>query len=235
MKKEKFYSFIRDFIHLIFPEKCLHCSCELIENENHICDFCFRDIPYTFFENFQETNDMDKLFWGRIPVDSSYALMYFKEGTVSQTILHALKYQNNHKIGIFFGEQIGNRMNNNAIFSTIDALVPVPIHPKKKFSRGYNQAEILCEGMANQLKIPVLTHFTAKNKHTESQTRKTLAERWMNSNDVFQSEKNFTAFKHIAIVDDVLTTGSTLEHLTKAILEKNTGIKISLITLALTK
>jgi ComF family protein len=232
---KKFYSLIRDFNHLIFPEKCLHCASELIENESHVCNFCRSDIPYTFFENLNGPNEMDKLFWGRIPVESSYALMYFKEKTVSQTMLHALKYQNNYKIGIYLGEIIGSNIKKNNRFSTIDALIPVPIHPKKKFTRGYNQAEILSRGIANRIDVPVLTNFTTKTKHTESQTRKTMTERWMNSSKIFQAEKSFESHQHIAIVDDVLTTGATLEHLTKAILDKNKGVKISLITLALTK
>jgi competence protein ComFC len=232
---KKIYSLFRDFNHLIFPEKCLHCASELIENESHVCNFCRSDIPYTFFENLNGPNEMDKLFWGRIPVESSYALMYFKEKTVSQTMLHALKYQNNYKIGIYLGEIIGSNMKKNNRFSTIDALIPVPIHPKKNFTRGYNQAEILSHGIANRIKIPVLTKLTIKTKHTESQTRKSMAERWMNSSQIFQAEKSVESYKHIAIVDDVLTTGATLEHLTKAILEQNKDIKISLITLALTK
>jgi len=232
---KKIYSLFRDFNHLIFPEKCLHCEGELIENENHVCDFCRSDISYTFFENLNGPNEMDKLFWGRIPVESSYALMYFKEKTVSQTMLHALKYQNNYKIGVYLGEIIGSNMEKSNRFATIDALIPVPIHPKKKFTRGYNQAEILSHGIANRIKIPVLTKLTIKTKHTESQTRKSMAERWMNSSQIFQAEKSVESYKHIAIVDDVLTTGATLEHLTKAILEQNKDIKISLITLALTK
>jgi competence protein ComFC len=232
---KKIYSLFRNFNHLIFPEKCLHCEGELIENENHVCDFCRSDISYTFFENLNGPNEMDKLFWGRIPVESSYALMYFKEKTVSQTMLHALKYQNNYKIGIYLGEIIGSNMGKSNRFSTIEALIPVPIHPKKKFTRGYNQAEILSLGIANRIKIPVLTKLTIKTKHTESQTRKSMAERWMNSSQIFQAEKSVESYKHIAIVDDVLTTGATLEHLTKAVLERNKDIKISLITLALTK
>ena len=234
MIKKFFYSIFADITHLIFPEKCLHCSTELVQHEDHICDFCRSDISYTFFENFKEPNEMDKLFWGRIPIESTYALFYYKEKTISQTLLHALKYQNNHKIGAFYGELIGRKIKENPMYS-FDALVPVPIHPKKKFTRGYNQAEIIAKGISSQLEIPVLTDFTTKLKHTESQTRKSMMERWLNSTEVFTTNKTLESINHIAIVDDVLTTGSTLEHLSNSIWKTNPDVKISFITLALTK
>lgn len=146
-----------------------------------------------------------------------------------------MKYSNNPQIGKDFGMKIGEKLNQLNYFQDLNALIPVPMHAKKKFTRGYNQAEMLAKGISEITDIPVLSTEVKKIKHTQSQTQKSLWERWTNSENIFSSTLDDKSLKHIALVDDVLTTGATLERLAKTILDKNPSVKISLITLAITK
>jgi ComF family protein len=146
-----------------------------------------------------------------------------------------LKYNNNPQIGRLFGKKIGEKLIETEGFNDLEALIPVPIHPKKKFIRGYNQAEMLAKGIADITGIPLYSSEVKKLKHTVSQTQKSMWERWSTSENIFSTTFNDHSLKHIALVDDVLTTGATLERLAKTILEKNSTVKISLITLAITK
>jgi len=223
------------FLHLLFPEKCIHCYAELIVKESVVCLNCLSTISYTFFENYTEQTKMDKLFWGKILLHKTFSLYYFEENTVVQSILHTLKYKNNPQIGIQFGRKIGERIMNLESFQDIDALIPVPIHPKKKFSRGYNQAEMIAKGISEITTIPIQSTEVKKLKHTQSQTKKSMWERWTTSENTFSSLLTDNSLKHIALIDDVLTTGATLERLAKTILDRNPNVKISLITLAITK
>ena len=225
----------KSFFHLLFPEKCIHCEAELIEKESIVCLSCLSDLSYTFFENYAEQTKMDKLFWGKILVHRTFSLYYFEEKTIVQSILHTLKYKNNPLIGIQFGRKIGEKIIQLEGFKDLNALIPVPIHPKKKFLRGYNQAEMLARGISEITTVPIQTTEVKKLKHTKSQTQKSLWERWTTSENILSSVLTDNSLKHIALVDDVLTTGATLERLAKTILDKNPSVKISLITLAITK
>ena len=228
-------SITKSLTHLLFPENCIHCENELIEKECDVCSSCLTNFSYTYFENYSEQTKMDKLFWGKIPIHHTFALYNFEENTVVQSVLHSLKYKNNPTIGKLFGRKIGEKVIQLKGFNDLDALIPVPMHPKKKFLRGYNQAEMLAQGISEIINVPVQLSEVKKLKHTQSQTQKSLWERWTNSENTFSSSLNDNSLKHIAIVDDVLTTGATMERLAKTILEKNSAIKISLITLAITK
>lgn len=225
----------KSFLHLIFPQKCVHCEIELLEKESFICSECNINLSFTYYEKYTEHTKMDKLFWGKITIHKTYALYYFEENTVVQSILHSLKYKNNPKIGREFGKRIGERLQKITSFEDLDALIPIPMHPKKKFLRGYNQAEMLAQGISEVTNIPIQTTEVKKLKHTQSQTQKSLWERWENSENTFSSSLNADSLKHIALIDDVLTTGATMERLARAIQDKNSSLKISLITLAITK
>lgn len=232
---KKFSYIFNSVSHLIFPEKCIHCQIELIDKEWNICNTCISGVSYTFFENYAEHTKMDKLFWGRVPIHKTYALYNFEKDTVVQSILHALKYKNNPQIGRKFGKKIGEKIIQLEGFKDLNALIPVPMHPKKKFLRGYNQAEMLAQGISEITNIPIQTSNVKKRIHTESQTQKSLWERWTTSENIFSYAPNNDSLRHIALVDDVLTTGATMERLAKTILDNNPDLKISLITLAITK
>ena len=219
---------------LVFPENCISCETELAQSEAYICNFCQGALKKTYFESFKEPSSLDKLFWGRILLNHTFALFYFKSNTPAQTILHNLKYKHKAKLGVFFGEKIGQAIHSADAFKDIEALIPVPLHHKKAFNRGYNQSEMLAIGISSVLNIPVLKNAVKKTQHTESQTKKNKFERWENVNRIFKG-KNLKDYNHIALVDDVVTTGSTLESLASEIQQENPNLKISIIALAFAK
>jgi len=221
-------------LHLIYPNECLICEKEIAVNQHSICSFCFNDLQYTFFERYEEPTPLDQLFWGKVRVENSYALLYFEKGKSAQPFLHALKYNDKPQLGVEMGNLIGEKLLHLKSFQSIEVLIPVPIHPKKEFTRGYNQSEKLADGIAQQLNIPVETNFLKRLKNSESQTKKNRLKRWDGIQNIFSAVKQ-TNYKHVAIVDDVVTTGATLEVIIRAIQENNPEIRITIISLALTK
>jgi ComF family protein len=190
---------------------------------------------FTHFEKYTEPTELDKLFWGRINLAGTFALLLFEKGKSTQKILHALKYKSNPAVGVEFGEEIAKRIQSMRHFDDLDALIPVPIHPKKAFIRGYNQSEQIAIGLSNVLTIPVDTHFLKKQEHTKSQTKRGRFDRWDNVVNNFVLRKQVKTPKHIAIVDDVITTGATIEALVRSIHKNYPEIRVSIISLALTK
>lgn len=223
-------------LHLIYPNLCVCCQNELSKFEREICHLCQHNFHFTGFENYTEPSTLDKLFWGRIKIEQTFALLYFEKGNSTQEVLHQIKYKGKQELAVQMGEFIGKKLiSNKKKIDGIDALIPVPLHLKKFFSRGYNQSELLANGVSNVTKIKVVTDFLTRKKHAESQTKKGRFMRWDNIEDAFFVEKNIHQLKHIAIIDDVVTTGSTLESCIKMILEKNPEIKISIFSVAVTK
>lgn len=232
----KNFSILGDAIgHMIYPNQCIICEEELPKDTKSICNFCIEEMHFTQFEKFTEPTSLDKLFWGRVELNATYALLFFEKGKSTQKILHALKYKSNSEVGVEFGKLIGKTIKSLPKYNTIDLLIPVPLHPKKEFTRGYNQSEKLAEGISMILNVPVANSFLKKHKHTESQTRRGRFGRWDNVVNNFGIKNKNTQPKHLAIVDDVITTGATLEAIIRSIKEIYPDIRISIISLALTK
>jgi ComF family protein len=225
----------RSMSHLIFPETCLICENERSSADNSICSFCTQELEYTHFEKYTEPTELDKLFWGRVKLEFAFSLLYFREERSTQKILHALKYKHSPQVGVEFGRIIGRTIKTMPLIKEIDLLVPVPIHPKKQFQRGYNQSEQLAMGISDILSVALDSDFLRKNAHTGSQTKKGRFERWDNVSSVFKIGKTRSIPQHIAIVDDVITTGATLESIIRTVQENYPDIRISIISLALTK
>jgi competence protein ComFC len=235
-RKTSFKSILRSLTHLVYPSQCVVCSEEILnEYETAICPFCNEALIYTQFEKYTEATSLDKLFWGKISVVSTFALLYFEKGKSTQQILHSLKYHFNAKIGIEFGKRIGIQLKMMEAFNDVDAIIPVPIHPKKEFKRGYNQSEQLAIGLAEILNIPVKTDFIQKNKNTVSQTKLNKFDRWDNVSGKFHANSSKNQFKHVTIIDDVITTGSTIESLIRSIHDYYPEIRISVVSLAFAK
>lgn len=231
--KYKFH-FIRELIHLIYPETCLVCEQELGRSEEHICSFCSQDLERTFFESHEDPTPMDQLFWGRQKVQSTYAHYQFKKGGGIQRLLFNLKYGKNSQLGVFLGESIGKVIKDNTGKYAFDVLVPVPLHPKRLFHRGYNQSELLANGISNIASIPTDVSLIKRRENNRSQTGKSRFERWDNVESIFNVNKSVLSnYSHIAIVDDVVTTGSTLEAIISEIRSVNPDIDISIVTLAI--
>ncbi len=221
--------------HMVYPDHCLICEKEILKDTSSICSFCKAEMQFTYFEKYTEPTELDKIFWGRIQLEATYSLLFFEKGKSTQKILHALKYKSNPQVGVEFGEEIANKIKSLPQFKDLDTIIPVPIHPKKAFVRGYNQSEQIAIGLSNSLSLPVDLHFLKKQEHTGSQTKKGRFDRWDNVVNNFVLRKQVKIPKHIAIVDDVITTGATIEALVRSIHKNYPEIRISIISLALTK
>lgn len=224
---------LREISHLIFPELCLSCSRELSRNENHICSICTNDLSHTHFELYEEPSPMDKLFWGRVPVANCYAHFLFEKGKVIQHMLFGLKYRNDRDIGVYFGSEAGKHLISSQKYNGIEAFVPVPLHPKKKFIRGYNQSKYIATGISKAYGGTVDNQIIKRVKHSSSQTKKNRFQRWENVDGVFSVHPRIKQFNHIAIVDDMITTGSTVESIINALRQQNPELSVSVITLAI--
>ncbi len=229
----KRFSLLDSLLHLVFPNQCIVCDKELGKSEQKLCSFCQGNLTYTHYHLYKEDSPMDKLFWGRVVINKTYAHLLFEKNKASQKILFNIKYKNSPQLARFFGEKIGTVLNNAPAFDNIELLIPVPLHPKKAFIRGYNQSEELAKGIGEKMNIPMNSGIIKKAVHTETQTRKSRFKRWDNVQGSFIIKNEILDYQHIAIIDDVITTGSTIESIAQEILKKNPNLSISVITLAI--
>jgi ComF family protein len=187
-----------------------------------------QQLPATgFFEH--EHNPAEKMFYGRLPVQSAAAAYFFTKDSLIQKLIFELKYKNNKAAGIYLGKLTGHLLLSSPRFQPIDVLIPVPLHPSKKRKRGYNQAELICQGMAAIIQKPILTQTVIRSHSTGTQTRQDRIHRWQNMENVFRvMDETAIAGKHILLVDDVITTGATLEACGREILQvTNTQLSIA--------
>lgn len=225
---------IRDFTNLLYPQLCPACDAPLHNSEKEICIKCEYDLPFTDFHVHQD-NPLAKQFWGRVPLHSAMALLYFQQGNKTQNLMHQIKYKNQPQVGFLLGEMIGKRLIAGAGHKDIDYIVPVPIHQKRQRARGYNQSEYIANGIAEVLKVPVKTKVLIKYKETKSQTKHERFKRFENLEDVFMVlQPNLITGKNILLVDDVITTGATLEACA-TIINQHQPQKLSLAAAAYTK
>ena len=228
----KFFSLLDDFISLIFPKICLGCDKSLLKHEECICNLCLFHIPKT--NHFTETkNKLQKLFWGKVELIHAASLFEFIKDGQLQKLIHELKYQGNTEAGVFLGKQIGYAISESDLINNIDCILPVPLHPKKEKMRGYNQSFYLTKGINEILKTKIDVITLKRIVDTESQTKKNKYSRWENVGDVFKmSNSEELRDRHVLLVDDVVTTGSTLESCAHT-LQQIKGIKVSIVTIAI--
>lgn len=229
----KRFSLLGDFMHLIYPENCLVCAVELSQKEQQICSLCSSDLRETNFHLFKEPSPMDQLFWGRAEVSGTYAHLFFEKKSSTQRILFQLKYKHNAALGKYFGQIIGKRISTMEIFSSAAILLPVPLHPKKAFIRGYNQSEMIAQGIAETSGIPVDSSIIERSKTGQTQTKKNRFERWENVQSTYRVKSTLKSYKHVVLIDDVITTGSTLEVIIQNLRFHKPDLQISVVTLAI--
>ena len=223
--------FLNDFIALFYPDLCLVCGNNLLKHEECICTTCLHKTPKTNCFK-QKENEVSKIFWGRSKLENAAALFTFNKDGNAQKLIHTLKYEEGKNVGIFLGEQLGFAIKESEFFNNIDIVIAVPLHPKKQKLRGYNQSAYLAKGIKEVLSVPINKKSLLRIENTDSQTRKKRFSRWenmMNSFDLKNSNKLMD--KHILLVDDVVTTGATLEACAQKLLEIK-GVKVSIVTIA---
>ncbi len=217
--------------HLFYPHVCAGCGSDLVEQDNFICLQCINDLPHTNFA-MHSSNAVEKIFWGRLPITAAMSEFYFTKGTIIQNLIHEFKYKGNKDIGNYLGTIIGRSLQNSNRFQQIDAIIPLPLFADKEFKRGYNQATILCNGISEITGVAVIKNNVLRKKFTETQTKKHRTERWQNVEGSFiVTNADELQGKNILMVDDVVTTGATLEACGQEILNI-TETKLSIATLA---
>lgn len=204
-------SSINDFGELFFPKLCVSCAGRLVSQEKYLCFECWRDLPVTNFHTNPE-NKVAQLFWGRVAIENATAFFTYKKGSNYQHLIHFVKYKGMKELGMETGRRFGFVLAQATYFNNVDVIVPVPLHPKKQKLRGYNQSEWIALGIAQTLQKPVSANNLKRNLHTSTQTKKNRFERWQNVEGIFEVARPDEFFgKHILLIDDVVTTGSTLE------------------------
>lgn len=221
----------RYFVDLLYPQACEACGRPLIDGEQVLCSYCRYEIPLT---NFWESTDNPaaKLFWGKVELEQVSSFFYFTKASRYQQLMHKLKYKGRREIGVYLGKLYGQYILKSPLYNSIDAIIPLPLHTKRIAKRGYNQSEEIAGGIGATLQKPVLSTALQRNVYTETQTNKNRMERWKNVENVFSVAKpELLADRHILLVDDILTTGATLEACVSSILQA-VSCKISIATLA---
>jgi ComF family protein len=188
-------------------------------------------MPLTCFEYFP-SNPIEKIFWGRAGIEAAAAHLYFTTGSVVQHSLHLLKYKSKKEIGIYFGRRMGESLIHSGRFRECEIIIPLPLFAAREKKRGYNQATMIAIGLSQQLKIPVIEDAIIRVKKTETQTHKSRVQRWKNMESTFEIlYPQKIQSRHILLVDDVITTGASLEACARVLLEV-AGVRISIACLA---
>jgi len=219
-------------LNLFFPDVCQACQLQLNDNEKHICTTCRHALPLTNF-HITNSNFVVNLFYGRAKVEFGTALLRFEKKGIVQQLIHQLKYKEQEQIGTLLGEWLGAELRKNENYKTIDIVIPVPLHKKKLRSRGYNQVAKFGQAIAAALNAKYIDTVLIKETNTTSQVSKKRFARWDGENDLFtiKNEEKIKG-KNILLVDDIITTGATLEACMQE-LNKANNIKISIATMAI--
>ena len=226
--------YLKDFLSLVYPEICLVCSKSLFKHEKVICMKCYHHLPRARFAD-DPRNPAAQVFWGRVPLEMVITGFLYNKGNAIQQLIHTFKYRGNKNIGIFLGGELGNEISGISAFDDISFILPVPLHPKKQKKRGFNQSEVIAKGIAAKINAEVNTNILFRKSFSASQTRKSKYERWENVESIFalKNEKTIEN-KHILLIDDVITTGATIEACVLCLL-KTKGVRVSVVALAYTR
>ena len=230
MTKDDFFSEVKDtLLDQFYPLACNGCQQLLVENEILLCTYCLLDLPFTHWHLVKE-NPLEKKLLGRIPLKKGTSFLHFSKNSITQQIIHQIKYQGQFELARILGRMHAIELKKTNWDAHIDLIIPLPLHPKKLAKRGYNQSFHYAKGLSEKFNIPVNTNLLSRVKHGETQTLKNRIERMLNIDEAFQCPK----FKvsNVLLVDDVATSGATLEQAALAILKDNPFSRINIATLA---
>ncbi len=227
------FTLLKDLLSLFYPHLCAACGERTPPRGQVVCVSCLYKLPKTNFHLHKE-NLFTERFWGRLPLEAGASFFYFNKGSRVQQLIHRLKYKNKQEIGVQMGRLYGQELLQSSIFNQVDLIVPVPLHPKKEWARGYNQSALIARGLSESMNKPWLQKGLQRRVHAESQTRKSREERLDNISRAFSiGDADALRGKHVLLVDDVLTTGATLEACGLCLLEVP-DVRLSMATLAMT-
>jgi ComF family protein len=225
------YDLWDDFISLLFPRLCYGCGTHLMRNENIICTACYVIIPRTGYHTVAD-NPVAQLFWGRCFLEKAAAFSFYNKGSRIRNLIHNLKYKGIREIGYELGKIYGLSLKSSGFTDDIDIIIPVPLHPEKIHARGFNQSEIISSGISEVTGVPVNTGSLFRLSISATQTKRSRYDRWVNVEGIFSVvDQEQIREKHVLLVDDVITTGSTIESCASELL-KTEGVKVSAVALA---
>jgi ComF family protein len=220
----------RSFLHIFFPHCCAGCGDDILSHEQLLCLSCIGRLPLTNFHHYAD-NPIQHIFRGRLPLIHATSYVYFTKDSLLQHLMHQFKYNNRQQIGIWFGRRIGEALAASPCFIMPDALIPVPLFSARERKRGYNQAHILCTGMAESMGIPIWNNIVIRATSTATQTHKNRIQRWQNMEGRFHlQDAAAIRGRHLLLVDDVITTGATLEVCGQALLSAG-NVQLSIATM----
>lgn len=204
---------------LLVPRRCAGCDGALLSYEEGLCDACRADLPFTRF-NEDPLNPVERLFHGKVPLQAAGALLRFSPHGMVQRMLHRVKYKHDRDVAMMLGRMMGEALAATRRFDGIDAVIAVPLHPRKERQRGYNQSRLLGDGLRRVVALEPMHHALRRMERTASQTRKGRMDRWRNVKEAFEAgDAEALRGRHVLLVDDVVTTGSTAEACAQAILQ----------------
>lgn len=222
-----------DLLMLFFPSNCLVCGKRLDTSRIVLCFQCELNMPKPGFAD-SVNNPVSQIFWGRIPIMAGSSLFRFEKGSAYQSLIHELKYRGNRKAGLYLGRLLGQELKQD-VFSECDLLLPVPLHPRRLKQRGYNQSELIARGASEIMKIPLRTDLIRRKQYQRSQTSMGRQERFENMDKAFTFCGSPIELKNkkILLIDDIVTTGATLEACGSLLLEQcNCSVYIATLSYA---
>lgn len=224
--------FLKSIIHLLYPDICLHCHRELTIKTPFLCYACLSKVEFVKWRK-QEVHHLLEQAITEAKVVESCVLFSFERDSPVRTILHEIKYKFNRSAAIYFGAMLGRQYSGLNTKADFEVLLPVPVHHYKKYDRGYNQSELIAMGISSAIGAPVDRHILKKTKNTKSQTKLSKAARKKNTKGTFSVSDQVKNYKAVAIVDDVITTGATLNSICEVLIEKNKNVQITIFSLAI--
>ena len=227
--------FLTKLLDLLSPRTCVGCGCRLSVEERSLCASCVFRLPYTNFSKNPYDNELARLFWGTFPIERAAALFYYSPKSQQARIVHTLKYGGRDDVAEHLGAMMARQFMIDDFFVGIDVIVPVPITRRRRWQRGYNQSECIARGISEVTGIPVVKDALCRKTFARSQTQLNVYERQDNVSDAFLLRNGSSlAGKHVLLVDDIITTGSTIKACAQQ-LTSVSGIKISVAALGFTK
>lgn len=223
---------LNNILSSIFPEICLGCSAKLRHQEQHVCTKCRHNLPFTSFHK-HPINPVLQTFYGRVSIENATALLHYKKNGMVQQLLHQLKYKGRQEVGTILGNLLGHELKKEASYSAITHIIPVPLHQKRLRKRGYNQVTTFGQQLAQHLEAAYIDDILIKVNNTKTQAFKKRTARWLSIQHSFEiTDIQKLEGQHILLVDDIITTGATLEACANA-LKKIPNIKISVATMSI--